>query len=108
MKMIIKNFRRGRRTQHTNQFILVSDSVNTKAKASALIGNKAEWKTPSGKTIKGKISRVHGNKGAVIARMEKGLPGTAIGKKISVKQPFLEKKVEQKSAKKKTTKPKAK
>lgn len=102
MEMIIKNFRRGRRTQHTNQFVLVSDSINSKTKASALIGKKAEWKTLSGKIIKGKITRVHGNKGAVTARMEKGLPGTAIGTKIEVKekQPFLGKKVEQKTKKK--------
>jgi large subunit ribosomal protein L35Ae len=86
MKLTIKNFRRGRRTQHTNQFILVSDSIDSKEKASALIGKKVEWTTSSGKKIKGKISRVHGRKGAVIARMEKGLPGTAIGTKITVKQ----------------------
>ena len=103
MKMIIKNFRRGRRTQHTNQFVLVSDTVNTKTKASALIGNKVEWKTTGGKLIKGKITRVHGNKGAVIARMEKGLPGTAIGTKITVKEKQLLKKVASKTAKQKKT-----
>ncbi|PIN98897.1 MAG: 50S ribosomal protein L35ae [Candidatus Diapherotrites archaeon CG10_big_fil_rev_8_21_14_0_10_31_34] len=103
MRMVIKNFRRGRRTQHTNQFVLVSDSVNTKAKASALIGNKAEWKTTSGKIIKGKITRVHGNKGAVIARMEKGLPGTAVGTKITVKEK-TKKTAKTKETKKKETK----
>ncbi|MFH1664501.1 MAG: 50S ribosomal protein L35ae [archaeon] len=103
MEMTIKNFRRGRRTQQTNQFVLVSDSVDSKAKASALIGQKAEWTTTSGKTIKGKISRVHGNKGAVIARMDKGLPGTAIGTKITVKE-----KTQAKTAEKKTKKTKTK
>jgi len=86
MEMTIKNFRRGRRTQHTNQFVLVSDSVDSKAKASELIGKKTEWTTLSGKTIKGKITRVHGNKGAVTTRMEKGLPGTAIGTEITIKE----------------------
>ena len=104
MKMTIKNFRRGRRTQHTNQFVLVADSIDSKAKASALIGKKVDWKTTSGKTIKGTITRVHGNKGAVTARMEKGLPGTAIGKKINVKEKQLLKKVVSKTAKKKETK----
>jgi len=86
MKLTIKNFRRGRRTQHTNQFVLVSDSVDTKAKGSALLGKKVEWTTKSGKKIQGKISRIHGDKGAVIARMEKGLPGTAIGTEVLVKE----------------------
>ncbi len=101
MKLTIKNFRRGRRTQHTNQFVLVADSVDSKAKGSALIGKKVEWTTKSGKKIQGKISRIHGNKGAVIARMEKGLPGTAVGTDITIKQPFLEKKIEQKKTEKK-------
>jgi large subunit ribosomal protein L35Ae len=96
MKMTIKNFRRGRRTQHTNQFILVHDSVDSKAKGAKLIGSKVQWKTPSGKTIKGKITRIHGGKGAVIARMDKGLPGTAISTKMHV----IEKKA---TAKTKTT-----
>ncbi|MFH1695321.1 MAG: 50S ribosomal protein L35ae [Candidatus Micrarchaeota archaeon] len=94
--MTIKNFRRGRRTQHTNQFVLVHDSVDSKTKAAKLIGSKAEWKTSSGKIIKGKITRIHGGKGAVIARMEKGLPGTAISTKMNV----IEKKT---TAKTKTT-----
>jgi len=93
MKLTIKNYRRGRRTQHTNQFVLVSDSVDTKAKASALLGKKVEWNTSAKKVIKGKISRIHGNKGAVIARMEKGLPGTAIGTKITLKEKAVKKAV---------------
>jgi len=91
MKMTIKNFRRGRRTQHTNQFVLVADSIDTKTKASALLGKKVEWKTTSGKSINGKITRIHGDKGTVIARMEKGLPGTAIGTKINVKEKAITK-----------------
>ncbi len=104
MKMTIKNFRRGRRTQHTNQFVLIADSVDTKTKASALMGKKVEWKSPAGKLIQGKISRIHGDKGAVIARLEKGLPGTAIGGKITIK----EKAVKKTAVKTKTTKPKDK
>ncbi len=99
MEMTIKNFRRGRRTQHTNQFVLVSDSVDSKTKASDLIGKKTEWKTLSGKTIQGKITRVHGNKGAVITRMEKGLPGTAIGTKIKIKRKNTETKTNKKETK---------
>lgn len=102
MKMTIKNFRRGRRTQHTNQFVLVADSVDTKTKASALMGKKVEWKSTAGKIIQGKVSRIHGNKGAVIARMQKGLPGTAIGGKITVKEKAVKKTA------KKTVKPKTK
>ena len=84
MNGIIKNFRRGKRTVTPNHFIIVVDGMDSKAKASKLIGKKVHWKTSSGKLMKGKISAVHGNKGAVRARFEKGLPGTAVGTKIVI------------------------
>jgi ribosomal protein L35AE/L33A len=36
------------------------------------------------KKIKGKIQALHGSKGAVRALFEKGMPGQAIGGKISI------------------------
>ncbi|MFH1545081.1 MAG: 50S ribosomal protein L35ae [archaeon] len=84
MKAMISGYRRGRRTMHGNQLIIEIDGVNSKEKASALMGKKVEWKTTSGKSIKGKISRVHGNNGRVIARFTKGLPGESIGTKVNV------------------------
>ena len=84
MQGIIKNYRRGRKTQRPNQIIILVEGISSRAKASSLIGKKAKWKTSSGKIIPGKITRVHGDKGAVIARFLKGLPGQCIGTKIRI------------------------
>ena len=84
MKAVIESNRRGSRTQHTNQFILLVENVKTKEEAAKLLGKKVVWKTERGADIVGKITRVHGNKGAVVARFEKGLPGQALGTKAEI------------------------
>lgn len=51
------------------------------------MGKEVEWTSPgtNPKTIKGKISAAHGNKGVVRAIFEKGLPGQAIATEVEVK-----------------------
>ena len=49
-----------------------------KEEAKKMAGKVVEWKTPSGRIIRGKISDAHGNKGLVRAIFEKGLPGQAV------------------------------
>lgn len=86
MEGIIVNYRRGRRTQTTNQMVILIPSYD-KDKAKALVGKEVVY-TCEGKDKKqivGKISSVHGNKGAVRAIFETGMPGQAIGQKIEVK-----------------------
>jgi large subunit ribosomal protein L35Ae len=83
MEAIITNFRRSRHVQTTNQMILVAEGMN-KEKAASLIGKKVSWKSPAGKEIKGEIRATHGTKGAVRALFEKGMPGQAIGSKVSI------------------------
>ena len=85
MDGIVKSYRRGIRTQHPNQVIIVLKDVDSKAKASTLVGKKVSWKTPGGKLMAGKILATHGDKGTVRARFEKALPGEAIGGKVQVK-----------------------
>ncbi len=85
MEGIIINYRRGKRTQTTNQMIVVVPEYD-KDKAKSLIGKTAVF-TCDGKNktqIKGKVSALHGNKGAVRVIFEKGMPGQAIGGKISL------------------------
>ncbi|MBI4393504.1 MAG: 50S ribosomal protein L35ae [Euryarchaeota archaeon] len=48
------------------------------ANREALLGTHVVWTDPSGKTIRGKIYKVHGTK-SVMVRFARGLPGTAIG-----------------------------
>jgi large subunit ribosomal protein L35Ae len=85
MKGVIANFRRGRKTQTGNQMVIRAEGVKDRKKAESLAGKTVVFTTESGKQqIKGKISGAHGNKGAVKARFEKGMPGQAIGKQVSI------------------------
>lgn len=84
MKATIESNRRGSKTQHTDQYILLVDTIKNKEEASKLIGKKVVWKTEGGADIVGKITKLHGNKGAVLAKFERGLPGQALGTKAEV------------------------
>ncbi len=84
MKGKVMNYRGGRRTQKTNQMIIAPERSSSKDDASKLIGKKVEWTTPSGKKINGEISRIHGGKGYIIARFEKGLPGQSLGTEVDI------------------------
>jgi len=85
MKGVIINFRRGRTTQKDNQMIIQVESITNRKKAESLVGKTVIFTTESGKKqIKGKISAAHGKKGAVRAIFEKGMPGQAIGKQVSI------------------------
>ena len=70
-------FRRGRHTIHERHFLIEIPEIKTK--------KEAEWKSPAGKIILGKISSTHGSKGVVRAIFEKGLPGQAITTKVEIK-----------------------
>ena len=78
-------FRRGRKTTHKRHFLIEIPDVTTKEQAEKFAGKEVEWKSPSGKILKGKISSSHGNKGVVRAIFEKGLPGQAVTTNIEIK-----------------------
>ena len=85
MEGIIVNYRRGRKTQTTNQMIVVVPDFN-KEKAQSLVGKTVVY-TCEGKNkkqISGKISSIHGSKGAVRVLFETGMPGQAIGGRVSI------------------------
>ncbi|HIH21790.1 MAG TPA: 50S ribosomal protein L35ae [Candidatus Diapherotrites archaeon] len=84
MKALIVNYRSGYKTQTANQYILEVEGIKTKAETEKLRGKTVVWKTSKGKPIVGKIVQAHGNKGAVRARFNKGLPGQAIGTKVEI------------------------
>ena len=85
MEATIMHFRQGRHHQNTKQAII--KVAETPEDAEKFIGKKVVW-TSEGKNkikIEGKISALHGRKGAVRAIFEeKGLPGQALGQKIVV------------------------
>ena len=86
MEAILLNYRRGRHTQTTNQFLIEVEGCDTKAMASRFIGKKVTWKSPAGKAIYGKVTQPHGTRGVLRARFSKGLPGDALGKKIEISE----------------------
>lgn len=84
MKGQILSYRRGRKTQTTNQLIIRVSSSETREKAKGLIGKKVTFTTSGKKKIQGEITRAHGGKGLVVARFEKGLPGQAFNKNVDI------------------------
>jgi len=85
MEAVISNFRSGRHNQVNNQMILIVNGINKKEKTKDLIGKRVIWKSPKGKELKGEIVKSHGNKGAVRAKFETGMPGQSIGTKVEIK-----------------------
>ena len=84
MKGILVQFRRSRHRIHEKHYLL-DIGMQNRAEAQKMKGKQVEWKSSSGKIIKGKISDAHGNKGLVRAIFEKGLPGQAVSTDIEVK-----------------------
>jgi large subunit ribosomal protein L35Ae len=84
MEGIIVNFRGGIHTQKNNQMVISVPGVDSKEKATALVGKKVIWKSPSGKALTGTISFAHGNSGAVRALFDTGMPGQSVGSKIEI------------------------
>ena len=84
MKGMLVQFRRGRHTIHQRHYLL-DLGFKDRAEAKKATGKIVEWKSESGKIIKGKISDAHGTKGLVRAIFEKGLPGQAITTEVEVK-----------------------
>ncbi|TFG02445.1 MAG: 50S ribosomal protein L35ae [Promethearchaeota archaeon] len=85
MEGIVSNYRRGRHTIHPKQCIIVFPKIKSKKEANKLIGKTVLWVSPTGKELKGVISRSHGNNGAVRALFKRaGLPGQALGQKVKI------------------------
>ncbi|MBU1975148.1 MAG: 50S ribosomal protein L35ae [Nanoarchaeota archaeon] len=79
----ISNYRMARHHFTGNQMVVVVDSVDTKEKAEKLVGKKVTFNTGK-KDITGKITKAHGNKGALKVHFETGMPGQAIGQSVKI------------------------
>jgi large subunit ribosomal protein L35Ae len=80
----VLNFRMGRKTQRTNQFLLSVKDVSSRSAAAAFIGKKVIIKTKSGKIISGKVAAPHGNGGVLRARFKRGVPAEMLGKDVEI------------------------
>ena len=85
MKAKVIQFRRGLKRIHERHFILDVGS-KTRNDAEKFVGKEVVWTSPAGKTIKGKVSSAHGNKGMIRAIFDKGLPGQAKNTEAEVKE----------------------
>lgn len=83
MEGTIVNFRRNSTGQKTNHLIVAVDSVDSREKAEKMVGKKVMYHTGK-KDMIGKINAAHGNKGALRAVFETGLPGQCLGKKVKI------------------------
>ena len=83
----IVQFRRGRTTQKPRHMLIEVSEIDSREKATKLVGKTVEWKSSGkeAKTISGKIASAHGNKGVLRAIFEKGLPGQSIGTEVIIK-----------------------
>jgi large subunit ribosomal protein L35Ae len=86
MEGIISNYRQGRHHQKNNQMIVLVDSVTDRESARKMNGQRVIWKNDIGKKIEiyGKVTNVHGNKGALRVHFEKGMPGQSVGTKVKI------------------------
>lgn len=82
----ISAFRGSRRRRVGNQMVISLPDIKTKDAAKQLIGKKVVWQCPgkNKKSITGKISAAHGNKGCVRVIFEQGMPGQSLGTNIKV------------------------
>ncbi len=82
----ISNYRQSRRVIHPKFSILHFPEIKTRKDAGRLlIGRTVAWVSPSGKHLKGKITKPHGKNGAVQAHFKKaGLPGQALGDEVKI------------------------
>ncbi len=83
MEGTIINFRRNSTGQKTNHLIVSVDSVDSREKAEKMVGKKVTYHTGK-KDMIGKVNAAHGNKGALRAVFETGLPGQCLGKKVKI------------------------
>jgi large subunit ribosomal protein L35Ae len=63
--------------------VVVVSSVTDRAAAEKLVGKKVTFNTGK-KDIAGEVRSAHGNKGALRVLFETGMPGQALGQKVSV------------------------
>lgn len=69
----------GRHRIYPNQVIVKFEGIENKESAIKLLGKHIIWVSPGKKIFLGKIVDIHGNKGNVRVRFNKGIPGQAIG-----------------------------
>lgn len=82
---IITSYRRSKYRIHPRQILCKFDGFDSHKTASALIGHEVEWRSETGRSIRGVITRTHGKNGVVRVQLnQKGVPGQAIGSDVHI------------------------
>lgn len=84
MQGVIVNFRGGLKTKKGNQLVVKPEGINNRKEAEKLLDKTVIWKNTLGNKIQGKITRLHGNSGALRVQFEKGMPGQSLGTKVEI------------------------
>jgi large subunit ribosomal protein L35Ae len=79
----ILNYRIGIGTQKPKECLIQFAYINSASQASQLIKRKVVWKQGNSKFI-GKIAGIHGKKGVVKVKFQKGVPGQALGTTVEL------------------------
>ena len=80
---IILNYRIGAKTQNSKECLIKFTHVNSLSTVGQLINKKVVWKQGDIKII-GKIIGLHGKKGVVKVKFQKGVPGQALATKVKL------------------------
>ena len=81
---LVIGYRRGSNTQYEGQVLIRVDGVRDKGAAGRLVGWRVLYRDRHGNVYRGRIVRVHGGKGVVIAVFKPNLPGQAIGGNVYI------------------------
>ena len=84
MEGIIVNFRGSRKVKRHYQMVVQAANVTSIDKAKELIGKSVIRKSPAGKELKGKVTKEHGNSGALRVQFETGMPGQSLSQKVLI------------------------
>lgn len=79
---VILGYKRGLRKQYPKYVYLKFSNCLSDSEASRLIGRRVVWRSKKGFKVIGKIVRIHGRRGVVIAKFRTPLPGQAIGSRV--------------------------
>jgi len=83
MQGIISNYCMSRRCPSGNQMVVLVDGVKNREAATKLVGKKVVFNTGK-KDIAGEVRSAHGNSGALRVLFSTGMPGQAVGKKVTI------------------------
>uniref|UniRef100_A0AC35FYC5 Large ribosomal subunit protein eL33 n=1 Tax=Panagrolaimus sp. PS1159 TaxID=55785 RepID=A0AC35FYC5_9BILA len=95
VRSIFTGYRRGLRNQHEGTALLKLEGVHTPEDAKFYLGKRAVYVYKANKKVGrnggtkvravwGRITRVHGNCGAVRSQFHRNLPASAMGKRVRV------------------------